>query len=38
MIPMVEGFVVEVDPAARRIVVDPPAGLIELEARTSDSE
>jgi 16S rRNA processing protein RimM len=30
MIPMVEGIVVEVDPAARRIVVDPPEGLVDL--------
>ena len=40
MIPMVEGIVVEVDPAARRIVVDPPAGLVDLNdpQRTSGSE
>ncbi len=38
LIPMVEGIVVEVDPSARRIVVDPPAGLIELDARATDGE
>jgi 16S rRNA processing protein RimM len=30
MIPMVDGFVVDVDLTARRIVVDPPEGLLEL--------
>lgn len=30
MLPLVEGICVEVDMAARRIVVDPPDGLIEL--------
>ena len=41
MIPMVEGIVIAVDPALRRITVDPPAGLIELSetsTRTSGSE
>jgi len=38
MIPMVDGIVVDVDPAGRQISIDPPAGLIELDARTSDSE
>jgi ribosomal 30S subunit maturation factor RimM len=30
MIPMVDGIVVQVDCAARHIVIDPPAGLLEL--------
>jgi 16S rRNA processing protein RimM len=30
MIPMVETICVEVDPAAKRIVIDPPEGLLEL--------
>jgi len=30
MVPMVAGFLVSVDPAAKRIVVDPPKGLLEL--------
>lgn len=30
MVPLVEGICVEVDMTARRIVVDPPEGLIEL--------
>lgn len=30
MIPMVDGILVRVDLAARRIVVDPPEGLLEL--------
>jgi 16S rRNA processing protein RimM len=30
MIPMVDGIIVRVDPAARLIVVDPPEGLLEL--------
>lgn len=30
MIPMVAGICVSVDPAARKIVVDPPKGLLEL--------
>jgi 16S rRNA processing protein RimM len=30
LIPMVEGICVSVDPAARRIVVDPPDGLLDL--------
>ena len=38
MIPMVEGIVVNVDTFGRRIIVDPPAGLIESDPRTSDSE
>ena len=40
MIPMIDGIVVNLDVAARQIVVDPPDGLIELNgtARASDSE
>ena len=38
MIPMVDAFVIEVNLAAQRIVVDPPAGLIDLDARASESE
>jgi 16S rRNA processing protein RimM len=38
MIPMVDAFVIDVNVAAQWIVVDPPAGLIDLDARTSDSE
>jgi 16S rRNA processing protein RimM len=30
LIPMVEGILVSVDPAAKSIVVDPPDGLLEL--------
>ncbi|MEP6594054.1 MAG: ribosome maturation factor RimM [Acidobacteriota bacterium] len=30
MLPLVEGICAEVDMAARRIVVDPPAGLLEI--------
>jgi ribosomal 30S subunit maturation factor RimM len=30
MLPLVEGICLEVDMAARRIIVDPPEGLIEL--------
>ncbi len=30
MVPMVAGFLVSVDPAAKKIVVDPPKGLLEL--------
>ena len=30
MVPMVGGICVSVDPAAKRIVVDPPAGLLDL--------
>ena len=30
LIPLVAGICVSVDPAAQRIVVDPPEGLIEL--------
>lgn len=30
MVPMVGGILVSVDPAAKRIVVDPPAGLLDL--------
>jgi 16S rRNA processing protein RimM len=33
-IPMTEGICVSVDPAAGRIVVDPPEGLVELNAVT----
>jgi 16S rRNA processing protein RimM len=38
LIPMVSGIVNDVDPAARRIVADPPAGLLDVATRTSDSE
>ena len=40
MIPMVQGIVTSVDIGTRRIVVDPPDGLIDVNsaARTSDSE
>lgn len=34
MIPLVAGICIRVDPAARRIVVDPPEGLLELNARS----
>jgi 16S rRNA processing protein RimM len=34
MIPMVEGICVDVDPAAGRIVVDPPEGLLDLNSRS----
>ena len=34
MIPLVDGICVEVDPAAGRIVVDPPEGLLDLNARS----
>ena len=30
MVPMVGGICVSVDPKAKRIVVDPPAGLLDL--------
>jgi 16S rRNA processing protein RimM len=30
LVPMVETICVEVDPAAKRIVIDPPEGLLEL--------
>jgi 16S rRNA processing protein RimM len=33
LIPMVEGICVSVDPAAKTIVVDPPDGLLEVNAR-----
>jgi 16S rRNA processing protein RimM len=33
MIPLVAGICVRVDPAARQIVVDPPEGLLDLNAR-----
>lgn len=32
LVPMVEGMVVRMDPPARTIIVDPPDGLIELNA------
>ena len=32
LIPLVDEICVEIDPAARRIVVDPPEGLMELNA------
>jgi len=40
MIPMVQGIVTSVDIGTRRVVVDPPDGLIDVNsaARTSDSE
>jgi 16S rRNA processing protein RimM len=41
MVPMVETICVQVDPAAKTIVIDPPAGLIDVNAlsrRTSESE
>lgn len=38
LIPMVAGIVVEVDLIARRVVIDPPPGLIDLDARASGSE
>src|SRR5215208_6936686 len=30
MVPMVEGICVRIDPAAKTIVIDPPAGLLDL--------
>ena len=30
MVPMVGGICVSVDPSAKRIVVDPPTGLLDL--------
>ena len=36
LIPMAEGICVSVDTAAKTIVVDPPAGLLEVNERTSD--
>ena len=33
MIPLVDGICVEVDPAAGRIVVNPPEGLLDLNSR-----
>ena len=33
LVPMVEGICREIDPAAKRIVIDPPAGLIEVNRR-----
>lgn len=33
LVPMVEGICREIDPGAKRIVIDPPAGLIELNSR-----
>lgn len=38
MVPMVQGIMIRVDVAAKAIVVDPPAGLIEVYGRTSDGE
>jgi 16S rRNA processing protein RimM len=40
LIPMVEGICVSVDTAAQTIVVDPPAGLMDLNSavKTGDSE
>jgi len=37
MIPMVEGMIVKVDPAAKSIVIDPPEGLIAVNATTRAS-
>jgi 16S rRNA processing protein RimM len=37
LIPMVDGICVRVDPAAKVIVVDPPPGLIDVNARASGS-
>jgi 16S rRNA processing protein RimM len=34
LIPLVAGICTVVDPAAKRIVIDPPAGLIEVNARS----
>lgn len=33
MVPMVGGICVRIDPAAQQIVIDPPAGLIEINQR-----
>jgi ribosomal 30S subunit maturation factor RimM len=33
LIPLVAAICTEVDPAAKRIVIDPPAGLIEVNER-----
>jgi 16S rRNA processing protein RimM len=33
LVPMVEGICREIDPGGKRIVIDPPAGLIELNSR-----
>ena len=33
LVPMVEGICREIDPGGKRIVIDPPAGLIELNRR-----
>jgi len=38
LIPMVDEICVKVDPAAKTIVVDPPDGLLDVNARTSGSE
>jgi len=38
MIPMVEGIVLNVDGASRRIVVDPPDGLVDLNATARAGE
>jgi 16S rRNA processing protein RimM len=38
LIPMVDKFFVKVDTAAKTIVVDPPDGLLDVNARTSGSE
>jgi 16S rRNA processing protein RimM len=35
-VPLVEAICVEIDVAARRIVVDPPEGLVEVNARTKN--
>jgi hypothetical protein len=35
---MVEGICREIDPGAKRIVIDPPAGLIEVNRRAQPKE
>jgi 16S rRNA processing protein RimM len=38
LVPMVEGICREIDPGAKRIVIDPPAGLIEVNRRAQPKE
>jgi len=38
LVPMVEGICREIDPGAKRIVIDPPAGLIEVNRRARPVE
>ena len=38
LIPLVEGICVSVEPSLQRIVIDPPEGLVELNAPGRDSE